>query len=263
MIDYHIHTTLCNHAKKPMEAYVLSAVGKGLKEICFLDHLTLSEAGMHLSMAKDEVPLYFQHVQNLKYRFKDIINIKAGLEIDFNPAYHDDYMEIIETYAFDAIGSSLHFLNNNNMVSSGSSWKNGRGNTDFYYGLYFETLAKMVDSGYFDILCHFDMIKKFNRRSVESFEKDIDNIIKEIKKKNIIVEINTSGFNHPVQDMYPALEIIKKCCEQKVLITTGSDAHEPENVGQYFDKAFSVLLSAGYTHITTFTKRCPKTIPIT
>ena len=120
----------------------------------------------------------------------------------------------------------------------------------------------MIDSSYFDIICHFDMIKKFNRRSVISFEKDIDMIIREIKKKNIVVEINTSGFNHPVNDMYPGLEIINKCREQEVMITIGSDAHDPESIGQYFDKAFPALLSAGYTHLATFTRRSPGTIPI-
>ena len=62
MIDYHIHTRLCNHAKGTMEEYIQSAVAKGLREICFLDHLTLTKAGRTLSMAPDEVPLYFQSV---------------------------------------------------------------------------------------------------------------------------------------------------------------------------------------------------------
>ncbi|MBW2249280.1 MAG: PHP domain-containing protein [Deltaproteobacteria bacterium] len=42
MIDYHIHTKLCNHARGMMGAYVKRAIEKGLKEICFLDHLTNS-----------------------------------------------------------------------------------------------------------------------------------------------------------------------------------------------------------------------------
>lgn len=262
MIDYHIHTSLCNHAKGPMEAYVLSAAKKGFKEICFLDHLTITEAGKHLSMATDEVFLYYHHARMLQHQYKDTIDVKVGLEIDFNPVHLDACIEIIEMYAFDAIGSSLHFLNGHNMVSSKASWKNGSGNTDYVYKLYFETLAQMIDSSYFDIICHLDMIKKFNRRSLVSFEKEIDMVIKEIKKKNIAVEINTSGFNHPVNDMYPGLEIIKKCREQEVMITIGSDAHDPESVGQHFDKAFNALISSGYTHFTTFAKRSPGTIPI-
>ncbi len=46
MIDYHIHTKLCNHARGVMGAYVKRAIEKGLTEVCFLDHLTLSEPGL-------------------------------------------------------------------------------------------------------------------------------------------------------------------------------------------------------------------------
>ena len=91
MIDYHVHTPLCNHAEGPMEAYVQKAFDIGLKEICFLDHLIIREShqksGQNLSMTPGEIPLYFQAVQNLKQTYKGFIKVKAGLEIDFNPSY--------------------------------------------------------------------------------------------------------------------------------------------------------------------------------
>ena len=63
MIDYHVHTSLCNHAEGVMEAYIQKAVDIGLKEICFLDHLIISEPANRLSMTPDEVPFYFQAIQ--------------------------------------------------------------------------------------------------------------------------------------------------------------------------------------------------------
>ena len=45
MIDYHVHTSFCNHAAGTMEQPVRAAGGKGLATICFPDHLTLQEAG--------------------------------------------------------------------------------------------------------------------------------------------------------------------------------------------------------------------------
>jgi len=68
MIDYHIHTMLCNHAEKPMEAYVKQAINIGLQEICFLDHLTMDENGRAQSMSAREKGLYFQAIQRLKDR---------------------------------------------------------------------------------------------------------------------------------------------------------------------------------------------------
>jgi len=41
MVDYHVHTALCNHADGSMREYLECACEKGLAEFCFLDHLIL------------------------------------------------------------------------------------------------------------------------------------------------------------------------------------------------------------------------------
>ena len=95
MIDYHVHTSLCNHAEGSMEAYIRKAVEIGLTDICFLDHLTMRPAETSHSMALSEVPFYFQALQRLKQKYKGKIKVKIGLEIDFNPIYIDSLREII------------------------------------------------------------------------------------------------------------------------------------------------------------------------
>ncbi len=81
MIDYHVHTSLCNHAEGGMEAYIRKAVDIGLKDICFLDHLTMQPAADNFSMAPGEVPFYFQALQRFKQQYKGTINVKIGLYI--------------------------------------------------------------------------------------------------------------------------------------------------------------------------------------
>jgi histidinol-phosphatase (PHP family) len=262
MIDYHIHTSLCNHAEGVMEAYIQKAVDIGLKEICFLDHLIISEPGNKLSMTPGEVPFYFQAIQLLKHKYRNIINVKAGLEVDFCPEHTDLVRDIVGMYSFDVIGSSLHFLDGINVVSHGSQWSRGGNDTDHIYGLYLEKFDKMLDYNYYDIICHFDLLKKFGRRPLKTFDKEINEILSKIKKKNLSLELNTSGYNHPVNEAYPSREIIEKCFEKGIFFTLGSDAHKPESVGQHYDKALPLLISAGYSHIVTFEKRCPSMIPI-
>jgi len=233
VIDYHIHTKLCNHARGVMGAYVKRAIEKGLKEICFLDHLTISEPGNRLSMTPGEVPFYFQAVQNLKNNFR-----------------------------FDVIGSSLHFPGNIDIVNSSSDWKQGRFETDNVYALYFSELKKMLEYDYFDVICHLDLPKKFGRNPSSTFDKEVDDILTIIKDKDLTVELNTSGYNHPVSEAYPAPGIIKKCHKAGVNMTLGSDAHNPDDVGRHFDRAFPLLRAAGYTHLATFTKRRRIDVPI-
>ena len=255
MIDYHLHTLFCNHATGSMERYIQSAVDLGLREICFLDHLTIQRAEPGLSMTPEEVPFYFQAVQVLKQKYRKEISIKAGLEIDFNPAFTDFFQDIIETFAFDVIAASLHFPGDTDIVTHRSAWRHGRDDVDNVYELYFEHLKKMLDHRYFDVICHIDLIKKFGQKPSRSFEKEFDEILLMVKDKNLTVEVNTSGYDHPVGDIYPSWEVLKKCHEQGIHITLGSDAHHPANVGRHYERVLPILLSAGYRRLSTFTKR--------
>jgi histidinol-phosphatase (PHP family) len=263
MIDYHIHTLLCNHAEGSMESYVQSAINFGMSEICFLDHLTIQKSEKGLSMAPDEIPFYFYAIQLLKQKYKGIIKIKAGIEIDFNPDYTDLFQEIAGTYAFDVIATALHFPGGLNIVSNNSAWRHGENDTEYVYSLYFEQLEKMLDFNYFDVVCHIDLVKKFGRKSSRSFDKEFNKILLKIKTKNLCVEVNTSGYNHPARETYPSPDIITKCHKHRISITLGSDAHTPADVGQHYDRALPLLLSAGYNHLTTFTKRRSSKVPIT
>lgn len=262
MVDYHIHTILCNHAGSSMEAYIRKAVSMGFQEICFLDHLTLGDPGNRLSMTPEEVPLYFNAVQMLKRRYVGVINIKVGLEIDFNLFYIDLLQKISELYAFDVIGSSLHFPGGIDVVSRKSEWSKGEKDSDYIYGIYLESLDKMLDQSYFDIVCHIDLVKKFGGNPSRSFENDFDCIIEKIGRKKLTVEVNTSGYIHPAKEAYPSFDILTKCCKSGVEITIGSDAHDPESIGQHYDTVLPLILQAGYKQISVFTQRKRSRIPL-
>ncbi len=263
MIDYHLHTLFCNHAAPSMERYIQSAIDLGLREICFLDHLTIRKAESGRSMTPSEVPCYFFAVQVLKQKYRNKIIVKAGLEIDFNPAHIDFLQDIIGTFAFDVIAAALHFPAGLDIVSHRSAWHHGEKDVDEIYGLYFDHLKKMLDYCYFDVICHIDLIKKFGQTPSRSFEKEFDEILSIIKDKDVTIEVNTSGYDHPVGDIYPSLEILKKCHELGIRITLGSDAHHPANVGNHFERVVPTLLSVGYRKLTAFTKRKYDEVPIT
>src|SRR6056297_1269573 len=118
MMDYHVHTLLCNHATGPMEKYIDSAIKKGLSEICFLDHLTLNKQGRSQSMSPMAVPVYYYAVRRLQAGCRGIINVKVGLEVDFCPELDKEAMSIVSRFDFDMIGGSVHFIGERNIVSS-------------------------------------------------------------------------------------------------------------------------------------------------
>ncbi len=261
-IDYHVHTPLCNHASGVMTAFVQQAIDMGFHEICFLDHLTLREADPGLSMAPDEVPLYFYAVQSLKYRYRDRIRVKVGLEVDFDFRHADRMQAIIDTFAFDVIGCSIHYLGDFDIVTSGSAWRHGQGDTDLVYGRYLDQLEKKLDNPFFDMLCHFDLVKKFNRRPAKPCGTRLLRVLEKIKARHLTLEINTSGFEHPVKEPYPSPDILRQCRRYDIPVTVGSDAHAPKHIGRHFDRAKALLFDAGYRTLNTFTNREAISIPV-
>ncbi len=136
---------------------------------------------------------------------------------------------------------------------------------DRIYELYLECLDKMLEYKYFDVVCHLDIIKKFNRKTSreceEKLEDKFDEILSKISYNDLTVEINTSGYDHPVKELYPSENLLLKCHKKGINITLGSDAHNPENVGQYAGRAVAAVSSAGYDSWSAFTERNRYEIP--
>jgi histidinol-phosphatase (PHP family) len=263
MIDYHVHTSLCNHANGTMEQYIRQAVEIGLTEICFLDHLILHEKGRRLTMSPEELPFYFHAARHLGNKYKDQIQVKVGLEVDVIPAYLDQIRKIISPFAFDVIAGSVHFIEDINIVSTKENDpRRELADMEYICKNYLKNLESMLDAEMVDLICHLDVVKKFGRRPSATFDEKLDEILSKISYRKIAVELNTSGYNHAASEFYPAPALLAKCFEKKIPITLGSDAHTPKSVGQHYKEAIDLLRSTGYRQVSAFTRRNRYEIPL-
>lgn len=262
MIDYHIHTRLCNHADGTMGDYIRHAISIGMQEICFLDHLTLADRGKNSSMAADEVGLYFQAAQSLKLAYGDRIAVKVGLETDFDQLHADRYREITRTFAFDVIASSIHALDAVDVVSSETDWACGRLDVDNIYRSYFNNLLEMLDQDYFDVICHIDLVKKFGHLPERAYTNELEGIAEKIKRKDVVVEINTSGFDHAAGEPYPGRQLLEMLVDKGIGMTMGSDAHRPDEMGRYFNRTKELLKQLGVKELVAFSNRSRYTVPL-
>jgi histidinol-phosphatase (PHP family) len=261
-INYHVHTPLCNHATGSMLDYTRHAIRLGLEEICFLDHLTLTPADKGLTMAPDEVGLYFQAARDLANRYRDEISVKVGLEIDFHPGFMAIFDDIVGTYDFDVIGGSVHYLGQTDIVTRHSDWGHGKGDPDAVYARYFEALHRLLDHDFLDMICHFDLPKKFGRLPRKSFEAEIEGLLAKMKEKDLTLEVNSSGYGHPIGEPYPSAKILTRCLEHGIPVTLGSDAHRPDQLTAHYDKTRAMLMAVGYSHLSYFTRRRRRRIPL-
>ena len=255
MIDYHVHTSLCNHATGTMEEYVQAAAAKGLDTLCFLDHLTFQEAGRDNAMQPREVPMYVDAARRLARQYRDQIDVRVGLEVDFSPDHVDECVDVINTFDLDIVAGSVHFLDGENVVSRRSAWGRGELGADEVYGKYLDALESMLDYDYFDVICHLDLPKKYNTHPSPSAVERFGKILEKVQVTDLAVELNTSGFTYPVAEAFPSPQLLGHCARLGIPVVTGSDAHAPDQVGRSFDRARALLQDAGYRQVTGFSHR--------
>jgi len=254
--DYHMHTPLCGHATGDPEEYVKQAIKAGLKEIGFSDHAPMVHKPMPgITMALDELPEYHAMIEDVRKRYASQISIKIALESDFLPGFESKTKSIIDSYPYDYIIGSVHFIDDwaFDDPATREYWK--KHDVNEVYRKYYSLLRQSAKTGFFQIIGHCDLPKKFGARPSVDLTDEIIATASVFKDSDVAIEINTAGLRKPIAEMYPALNCLKIYCKAGVPLTFGSDAHHPEDVGKDFDKAVILAKSAGYSEYLVFKKK--------
>jgi len=263
MNDYHLHTKLCKHAVGEMYEYIESAIEKGIKEICFTDHIPLPDGfdSKHRMQLKD-MDIYLDWIESYKKKYKEI-SILAGVEADYIEGYEDYLESFISKYPFDLVIMSVHFV---------KQWPQGQWvfscnlpdkSIKQIYNDYFEAVLKGINTGFFDIVGHLDLIKKSNYPVLQTNSDDIDKILNRVFEKGMSIEVNTSGLHKPIKEIYPSFDILKKVIKKSIPISLASDSHSPEYVGYKFNDVIESLLDFEGVKLASYKKRHLTSYPLT
>jgi histidinol-phosphatase (PHP family) len=249
--DYHIHSSFSDGKAAP-EDYIAPAIGAGLKEIGFSEHLTLFRESLDWSMTASDVGPYLKHISNLS-RKTSSIKVRTGLEVDFFPGKEKEIWSLLKKTKLDYVIGSVHYLGDST-VDMGPEFYDGK-NIDNLFEIYFEQVIAAAASGLFDIIAHCDLIRIFGFTPSSDPENLYRKLAKEFKIHDIAFEINTNGRNRPIGDFYPDRKYLRIFREENVPVCVNSDAHIPSRVGQHFDEAYELLRSAGYSEMAVFENR--------
>ena len=234
--DYHIHTSLCKHARGRMEEYVQAAIRSGLTEIAFTDHIPLpDDFDIAHRMQLSEFQTYFNEIDRLKKRYTQI-KILTGIEADYYEGFEDFLSNFLGQYEFDLVIMSVHFI---------KSWPEC--NWVFYYDFpdrtlteiysdYLEAVLRGIRTGLFDIIGHLDLIKSANQSLLQENQAQVERILLEAKAKDMAIEINTSGLRKEINETFPAPSFLPLISKTGIPVTLGSDAHKPEQVALKFEE---------------------------
>lgn len=255
LVDYHLHTKLCGHAIGEPEDYVREAIGMGLTEIGFADHMPLlNMRDERLTMAPEDLPRYVELILDLRASV-DEMRIRLGIEMDYFPGRMDGIWAAASQFEFDYIHGSVHYIDGWGFSDSRylSSYQ-GR-DPDETYRRYFELFCEAALEGGFDVMAHPDLVKKHGISTGLGLERMYREAADALAKADVAVEVNTSGLRKAALDIYPTLPFLRACAERGVAVTLGSDAHAPGQVGMDFDLALRLLRRAGVREIATFESR--------
>lgn len=263
MIDYHTHTPLCNHATGTRAEYLAAAEAAGLAEIGVSDHTPWPQGyDEQWRMKPEEFPAYKDLIAEMR-AIKSDVKVKFALEADWVPGRMDEVYPYMDKEPFDYVIGSIHYTDElpfDNPDTRKAVWEEVEGRAEWIWHRYYELMLDMVSAGCFNIIGHFDLPKKFGSIPPDSeiIHQKISDTLKAAEANNMAIEINTCGLRKPVKEIYPKFEVLQKAASLGVMLTFGSDAHAPEEVGANFADAITLAKEAGFTEYCSFDQRQPK-----
>jgi histidinol-phosphatase (PHP family) len=126
---------------------------------------------------------------------------------------------------------------------------------DALYARYFGLVEEMALSGQFDIVGHFDLLKVFNFFPKTDIRILARPALKAIKKADMSIELNVSGWRKPVKEAYPSATLLEEIAALNIPITFGSDAHRCDQVGMFSDEVEALARSVGYSECAVYRNR--------
>jgi len=258
--DLHTHHDRCGHARGKIRDYIEAAIDKGLNIIGIADHSPYftsdeDQPYPHIAMGKSQFPEYVNEVLQLKQLYSGKIEVLLGVESDFFPEQADIYRSCFDRYPFDYIIGSVHHVDGINIFKKdrwdGLTEQERIRTKETYYRL----IEHSARSGMFQVLGHIDAMKGFYPSFSSIQTKAVELTLKVIGECDIAIEINTSGKTKNVGGWYPSDDILELARHYGVKVTFGSDAHDPDRVGDEFELVQRHLKAIGYKEWVYFKEK--------
>ena len=272
--DIHMHTSFSSDSDTPMESMIQGALEKGLKTICFTEHLDYEypgDDGSGLFMV--DIEAYKKKLFNLKEIYENDIEILFGIEFGLLPHLSKTYEKVAASHDFDFIIGSSHLIpapwypddSRHGDPYDDAFWE-GR-TVDQICESYFQSIIDNINAyKNFDTYGHIDYViryapEKNKDYTYRKYADILDEVLKTLIKNDLALEINTAGYKYGLGQPHPQTDILKRYLElggEK--ITIGADAHKPEHIAYDFKKAETLLKDLGFKYYTIFRKRQPQQI---
>ena len=265
--NYHSHSKFSD-GTGTLADYLKFAIENNFDAIGFSEHAPLPMEN-DWAIPKMELKTYIDELTGLKQVYKEKLDVKIGLEIDYIENLISPADPFYSDIGLDFTIGSVHLLKDSTTGEYlGIDYKKSeieqlinktfRGDAQLLVKEYYSKIRDMSDRGGFDIIGHLDVIKKTNINSIyfdeteDWYKKEIDVTLECIAANKQIVEINTGNILKDPSRIYPSPWILKLAKDYDIPIMLNSDAHRPDRLDNYFKEAKIMALNVGYSEFKVF-----------
>ncbi len=249
--DLHTHTRFSDGSSS-VDEMVQASIKKGLATVAITDHMPLPYSTRY-AMDINQVAEYKKEIRDAKEKYRDRIQVLAGMEIEFSPELKAWVKSIVDM-GWEYLIVSVHSLfkrgkpclvNGNRQEFAKSL--HGPFNNDIraVCRQYFFYLHQAFETGWFQTAAHLDVVKKHtNGLFAENepwYRDQVLETLKVLQRQDMKMEINTSGLDQSPEAAYPSPWIIRQAEQMGIPMVLGSDSHSPDTLGRYFDGAVKDL----------------------
>jgi len=220
--NYHTHTFRCRHATGKEEEYILRAVEGGIKYMGFSDHFPMKFPDGHESWYRvptSQVKEYFETISELREKYKGLIDIRIGFEMEYYPEYFDQMLANAVDYGAEYLILGQHYMKPENLPEPCHTY-NPIEDEDTLVR-FADLLTEAMGKGVFTYVAHPDVIRFTG--DLSHYQQQMRRICEASKRYTVPVEINFLGIRE--DRFYPKKEFWEIAGEVACPVTFGFDAH--------------------------------------
>lgn len=261
LTDLHTHTILSPDGHVPLSDMAAAAVQSGLSALTVTDHFDMLDEKGQRALTYDWAPSLAQYAETLP-QFQGKLELGLGIELGAAPLSPEHARAVIA-----GAGAELDLV-----IGSIHNYREELGGLEFYgdrfdcygkchialddYLTSIELLTALPDC--YDVLGHINYPLRYMRRDghpvilLEHYRDRVAEILRTLIQTGHSLEVNTCRGN-TVEDWRDILMLYRDL--GGTMVTTGSDAHLPKDVGGGLKEACALLQACGFRHLTVYNRR--------
>lgn len=265
LADYHTHSRCSPDGSATLLEMLRGAERAGMDELCLTDHCDLLDMRGVPDGSFRWGPIEEEFARLCKTPGPKGVTVRWGLEL--GEGWEDPALaeEITGHPMLDFVIGSVHNLSRED------------GGLDFYFvdykdeatchrilAAYLRCLARLAETESYDVLGHIIYPLRYmngrdgNAVSLKPYFQELEQVMGTVIRKGKGIEVNTCR-GETVEDWRELLALYRDCGGE--IVTLGSDAHRPGDVGAGIPQAARLLREFGFS-LAVYEKRTPKLIKI-